>query len=220
VEPTQITAAADDACAAAVKGLTRCPQAPNSPGHFFDPQDYTFCSCDKASNARDSRPLPWFSLYAEDADRTEEGDPLDELFGAFLLDPAPAYEPDERVAYTAFLDPTSPAPDALPVAYDDAIGRPAPALRDFTISDENGEVDLCNGNLGDELDWGWHTVQFIVTDRPWFTPEQGAQQVGVPDLAAGATYDTTAYTFFCHHWEADPEVDPVDCSNQCVIPED
>lgn len=216
VERTQLTEDADDACAAAVTGLAGCPQAPTGIAHFFDPAEYQFCSCDKGSKARDDRPLLRFSIYAEDADRTEEGDPLDELYGAFVLDSTSAIAPHERVVYRMRVNPQVPALDAAQPAYEDAIGRPSPALREFSVENENEEVDLCNEAKDVELDRGWHTVQFIVTDRPWFTPEDGTIQEGVPDLAAGATYDTTTYTFFCYHWEEDPE----ECNDQCVIPGD
>jgi len=218
VERTQLTEEADEACADAVKGLAGCPQAPRSLEHFLDPSQakYKFCSCDKSVGARDPEGLNPFSIYAEDADRTEEGDPLDELYGAFLLDLTAAFKPHERVAYTAVLDPRVAALDAQQPAYENAIGRPTPALREFSVLDvstDYNRVDLCNTNPGDDpLDRGWHTIKFITTDRPWFTPEDGAMQEGVPDLAAGATYDTTTYTFFCYHWEEDPE-----CNDQCKL---
>jgi hypothetical protein len=238
VERVQLTDAAHLACKDEDPRIERCPQAPETfarGGHFLDPatnKDYDFCSCDKDSLLRDTRALRNFSLYAEDGDLEDDGTPLDSLYGAFMLDPRAGAPPTDSVAYLAYLDPKAPALDALPSPYDEAIGRPFPALREFTVGDENGEVDLCNGNAGDELAHGWHTLQFIVTDRPWFTPvvrdsdgnvvvdengdpELAPQQVGVPDLAGAATYDVTSYTFYCSHWtEAEAQ-----CQDQCDAPE-
>ena len=57
-----------------------------------------------------------------------------------------------------------------------------------------GILDLCNNNNGNPLAPGLHDLQFMVTDRPFFTPPDFADptqssrhpQCGVPDLAGQA----------------------------------
>lgn len=254
VEPVQLTPEAEAACDDVLAGnIKRCPQPPPTlPTHFLDPNlpDYEFCSCDKAAGQRDTNALGTFSLYAEDGDRDEDDKPEDELYGAFLLDVEPESPNPVTffVNYTSYLDAETPAPAAGLSDYDDAIGRPSPEARQFLIDDgtEAHSVDLCNGALGENaLERGWHTVQFIVTDRFWFTPVifecpgggtdcsdadkvpatdgdgtvlTAPPQIGVPDVAAGATYDSTSFHFFCRDALADPDVFPEDameCQDQC-----
>ena len=67
-----------------------------------------------------------------------------------------------------------------------------------------------------------HNLQFIVTDRPFFVAEYGeeadipggADQCGVPDLAAGATYAVINYIFECidESDEDDPRSEQCDCA--------
>jgi hypothetical protein len=56
----------------------------------------------------------------------------------------------------------------------------------------------------------------MVTDRPWFTTEpvaigtEGGETMsvtleGVPDIAAGATYDIESYVFHCYDEASEPE---------------
>ncbi|MEX1369096.1 MAG: hypothetical protein AB1Z98_38570, partial [Nannocystaceae bacterium] len=70
-----------------------------------------------------------------------------------------------------------------------------------------------NDDDGSQLLPGLHQLRVMVTDRPWYRPplldasgepviEDGEPQldepiVGMPDLPAGASYDTATYVFRC-----------------------
>lgn len=75
---------------------------------------------------------------------------------------------------------------------------------------------------------GLHELRIIVTDRPWYRPplydedgdivtDDDGQIVlddplfGVPDLAAGATYDTRSFVFRCHSPAAPPQSGDCNC---------
>ena len=239
VEELPLTAEANEACAAQSKSRGPCPQPPPSlPSHYLGPRAraYPMCICDKLAGQRD-RGLRPFSFYAEDADVTDDGRPEDDLFGALFLDRNPEVLPTpEYLEYLNYLNPDDPAPDEHT---DTPIGRPNPQMRQFLISDGGRFVDLCNGNRGeDSLAPGTHLLEFIVTDRRWFTPSGPADvseetdttgdvttgtgpsvpvapQIGVPDLAAGATFDIAAYVFECVDADQVPE-----CETQCVADDD
>ena len=93
------------------------------------------------------------------------------------------------------------------------IERPDPHLKNWTLAGQP-QVDLCNDNDGTPLQPGTHQLRVIVTDRPWYRPvlldAEGAvllddegesvlgdPVIGMPDLAAGASYDTATYVFQC-----------------------
>ena len=229
VQPTPLSLAAQCACDPA--GCTAadpadwnptCPQ-PDASGlpHFLDPgtnPQFQFCSCPLGEVDPDQ--LPAFELFAEDQD-VENDAPKDDLFAVLLLDLQADDDPTSRVAYTRYLNANNP----LPAAFGDYAPelRPSPQLRSVFIGDVDARIDLCNGNLS-PLSVGWHTVRVLVTDRPWFTTsvtgggqgdggETTVQQIGVPDVAAGATFDSRDYTFFCSNQEEDG--DPFDCANRC-----
>jgi hypothetical protein len=77
--------------------------------------------------------------------------------------------------------------------------------------------DLCNGDP--RVKPGFNTLTVLVTDRYWnkvtLEPEDDAgpseptiqDQIGVVDIAGGATYDTQTYTFYCS--SADDPNNPV-----------
>lgn len=221
VEPAELSAEADDACAAETE-VDICPGFPQSgllP--FYDPDTHWFCSCNRDAGEVDSDALERFELLVEDAD-SNEGVPRDSLYAAFLLDVdaqsgRPIYE---NVAYTSAINP-----DREAIVYNgeySPIGRPKPFLRQFIISDTNQKLDLCNGATLEALTPGWHTITVMVTDRRWFVPtiidENGEEtpgnpQPGVPDLANGATYDSTTTSFFCRARDEFDELNS--CPDRC-----
>lgn len=228
VEPTPLSLAVR--CACDPSGCTAndpvdwdptCPQ-PDASGlpHFLDPDvnaQFQFCSCPLGEVDQDQ--LPAFELFAEDQDVDNDA-PKDDLFAVLLLDLESSDDPTSRVAFTRYLNPNNP----LPAAFGDYAPelRPSPQLRSIFIGDVDARIDLCNGNLS-PLSVGWHTVRVLVTDRPWFTAtvsgdegsnETTVQQVGVPDVASGATFDSRDYTFFCSSQEVTD--DPFDCANRCA----
>ncbi|MCA9712292.1 MAG: hypothetical protein KDK70_41025, partial [Myxococcales bacterium] len=150
----------------------------------------------------------------EDPDTDEDGDPRDEIIGAFFLDmPADAEDPRDYLAYTNQLPPEEPA-RRFRASDVPTIERPDPHLKAWTIA-EQGRWDLCNDNDGAPVeDPGLHELRLVVTDRPWFRPQLfdaagrpledeegepifGDPVIGVPSLRAGATYDTITYVFEC-----------------------
>lgn len=185
----------------------RCPQIPpNGVPSFLNPDDleFDFCACPVGEVDRNA--FGEFVIYAEDADKAADDSPSDSLLAALLLD-----QPDgtHRLVYPGSYTTVGTDPGTLP--YEQVIGRPRPLVRQFVIGDpETATVDLCNRTgLGAPLEPGFHTLRFLVTDRPWYADAEGRTQVGVPDLAAGATYDMRTYTFHCE----DPE--SMQCQDQC-----
>ena len=85
----------------------------------------------------------------------------------------------------------------------------------FRLDDASSDrVDLCNDNNGSSAGVGLHTVQFMVTDRPFFRvvgEEVERQQCGVPDIAAGATYAVVNYVFECIDGTSEETADRCDC---------
>lgn len=215
VEPIPVTDRADDDCAARTI-LSGCPQIPDTlPSGLIRPE-LPLCVC----------PPDWFNraggfeIFVEDPDIDAQGDPKDELYGALLLDmPPDAEDPRDHLAYTSRLPPEAPAQRfrALEVQ---TIERPDPHLKYWSLGD-GGAVDLCNDNDGSAVEPGLHELRIIVTDRPWYRPimvdatgepvrdEDGDlvyhdPVIGMPDLAAGATYDTTTYVLQCFDSAAPP----------------
>lgn len=183
-----------------------------------------FCICPgpKDQKVRDQRALSAFEIYAEDGDL--EGDRAeDTLYGVLLLDVDPRTSaPQAYQAYPNFWQPCFPG-ERLPVSADNEgdrtappVGRQSNSVTVFKLDEEStGVLDLCNNNNGSSLSPGLHDLQFMVTDRPFFTPpdfadptqSSGQPQCGVPDLRAGATYAVIDYVFEC----VDSALDPIDC---------
>ncbi len=221
VEPAETTAALrcacdPEACAAAMDmsqdsggdGVEITPECPLPPAsgvpHLLDPNEYPFCIC--PAGQTDSLALVGFELFVEDQDED------DTLYAAILLDAAEATSPPLAVAYETYLNPGVPLQrvDGLYVPLE----RPSPVLRRIFIGDVNGRIDLCNGEI---LSPGLHVATLLATDRPWFSTPLPSDpdaplivQVGVPDLASGATYDTVDYVFSCVDVNEDPA-----CSTRC-----
>lgn len=178
-----------------------CPQIERSlPSGLVRSSQGSFCICANGDN----RALMPFRISVEDPDL--EGDaPKDTLYGVLLLDPDPfSANPQAQVAYENYLDKgwqgvavENPyGPDGVrSEARDEAF------VRVFRIDDgsEQGRVDLCNNESGNQVAPGLHNLQFMVTDRPFFTPEspEASTQYGVPNLAVGATYAVINYVFEC-----------------------
>jgi hypothetical protein len=225
VEPFDVVPELDEACGTSPQVPCAQPPASGLPrSHFFDPST-PFCSCSVENGEFDDRRLRTVSLYVEDLDSDDQGRPADSIFAAILLDvPADTTRPaSDFVEYRRYLDPTQPALNARDDYEPD--GRLDPQLREIVIADANARFDLCTGPDRGPLAAGFHTLEVVVTDRPWFAPARGdadtdedvgeaPQLVGVPDLAAGATYATTTYTFFCAARDEAP------CDTQCRVGED
>lgn len=235
LEPTllsnEATDAAEDECDK--KPLSQneeCPQ-PGFPEetlpHFLDDKstvrDYNFCACSRGEV--DINALSQFTLYVEDQDEKPRSRvPKDFIYAALLLDLDPADpKPHNWVAYRDYLDPDEPLNlSENPLS---PILRRNPHLRQLTLGGkvEGGEntIDLCNGAGGEPLDGRYHTLKVMVTDRPWFkhTSESGQEltQAGVPDLAAGATYDSITYVFHCDTIDSETETYK-NCSKRCRDP--
>lgn len=217
VEPTPVTQRADDSCDELPGVSTRCPNQPDTvPSGLIRP-DPPLCVCTQGDLG-----LGGFDIFVEDPDAD------DDIIGAFFLDmPTDPANVQDYLAYTNQLPPEEPAQlfrasDSL------TIERPDPNLRAWAIAGQS-RWDLCNDNNAVRLSVGLHQIQLIVTDRPWYRPQSldaagrpvrdedgnlvlGEPVIGMPDLAAGATYDTTHYVFECH----DEEDEEVECSCDVV----
>lgn len=214
VEPIQLSRAADEACVDAAneadEGGDRieiCPQ-PGIGGaltNFLDPKipAYNFCACDPGER---HKPLRESTLYVEDRDdRRKEGP--DPIYAAIQLDLAPdSPNPHLYVRYDHLVNPY------VNLSLDDQINyrpvkRPDPKVRQLKLGAGDDVIDPCNDvdPLDQPLSHGYHTMRLIVTDREWFTDPDGKQQPGVPDLSAGATFDTRTYVFHCNTKTVDSE---------------
>lgn len=210
VVPTPITAEADDACNE-VQDFNFCPALPETVRGGELVGNGPLCRCTNAAESDDNAPQG-FEIYVEDPD-VEEIDgqprPTDDLFGALLLDVPPGAS--DLSPYQAYANALPPDQAARRGATDvRAIDREGPFLRVFPVGGFTGGVfDVCNDRDGNQIEPGVHELRFIVTDRPWFAPilpdmedeegnpVRGDPLIGVPDLPAGATYDTTTFVFRC-----------------------
>jgi hypothetical protein len=178
---------------------------------FLDPTDFSFCVC--GENKSDQGRLPGVFLYVEDQDEID-GEPADTLFAAALLDWSPTLgvPATDYVAYRNYLDPGIGLNLSSSSSYENAvIKRPRPYVRSIELT-LNDAFDLCNG-AGRPLEAGFHTLSFIVTDREWSKriTDEGMEvsNDGVPDIAAGATYDIQTHVFQCLV-EGDPNCECVE----------
>ena len=185
-----------------------------------------FCICP----AGDDRAIAPFRIIAEDPD-LEDGDPRDILYGAALLDPDPLSDtPFNDVAYQNYWEACGAG---LELGTRPGLERESYAAWAFPFDDATGSerVDLCNDNNGRALDPGVHTLQFMVTDRPFFRPALrgpdgearvdsngdpllGPVQCGVPDLSAGATYATINFVFECRPEDAPGPGQTCSCADE------
>jgi hypothetical protein len=222
VEPTPVTARADEDCAERTT-LSGCPYIPVSLGSGLIRPDSPLCVCP----GRDFGLGGGFDIFVEDPDIDAGGDPKDEILGGLFLDmPTSAEDPRDYLAYTARLPPEQPA-RLVRASEVQTIERPDPHLKSWTLG-ERGPVDLCNDDDGSKLEPGLHELRLVVTDRPWYRPvmrdamgepledEDGElvfhdAVIGMPDLPAGATYDTTTYVFQCYDGANPPEGIECDC---------
>ncbi|MEZ4453523.1 MAG: hypothetical protein R3B09_28950 [Nannocystaceae bacterium] len=235
VEPIILTAEAQEGCddPTSEETIELCPQPPGDPHsvlpHFLDPNFkdsssktplYDFCSC--PDNQVDLGSLTSVTFYMEDRDAVGEanGDKtLDDLYAALLLDPDPTDDrPQLAAAYSAYYNPQEALELASVQSNNDVyrpIGRDTIQLRELKLGDENGtRFDLCNGAGKDPLSVGYHRLDIVVTDRPWVTLDNEVVQVGVPDLAQGATFDVATYVFRCDDSMTDLSGND-HCNNQC-----
>ncbi len=206
--------------------------------HFLDPVDpvYRFCKCD--SGSEDQGALFPVEFFAEDQDKLPDVEaPADTLLAAILLNTSPESNPSSDVSYQErYRSATDPLPSVVGNGYKPD-GRPTPYVRRIFVGDpETLRWDLCNGDP--KVKAGFNTFTVLVTDRPWnevtlkADPDSGIseptiqQQVGVVDVAGGATYDTQTYTFYCSSAD-DPNNpvtpggegnDPFKCVERCQVP--
>ncbi|MCH9683311.1 MAG: hypothetical protein K0V04_17885 [Deltaproteobacteria bacterium] len=217
VEPSPVTERADSDCRERTS-LSGCPRVPDTlPSGLISP-GFALCVCQEGE-----RDLGLgFDVFVEDADIDGQGDPTDDIIGALFLDmPDQPEDPRDFLAYTNHLPPEEPA-RRFRASDVQTIERPDPHLKAWTLGDQS-RVDLCNDHDSpkDEFD-GLHELRLIVTDRPWYRPalvdadgnaildDNGLPSfadpvVGMPDLAAGATYDTASYVFQCFDASDPPE---------------
>lgn len=218
VEPTPITPRADQDCDERTI-FGGCPTLPDTaPTGLIRPES-PLCVCPGGADLG----LGKFDLFVEDPDRDEEGNARDDLLGALFLDVPPGTtDIGEYLAYVNLLAPDEPATRFLGAQLE-AIERAAPVLKSWElVPPDRQRIDLCNNNDGTPLSPGLHQITVMVTDRPWFQPvvldeddnivvdedgepELGEVFYGVPDLAGGATYDTTSYVFQCFDAADPPE---------------
>jgi hypothetical protein len=208
----ELRATGTDACAGVPAGeeLPNCPYAPLAAVPQFMPEELNFCSCNPGE--KDTRaPGAIDDLFVADQDAVD-GNPEDSIFAVALLDlPSNANaDPTDYVAYRELVDPRVPL---SAVSHDllfnaDILPIPRPRLRQLRIANPDNRFDLCNdGGPGfGPLAPGWHTLTLMVTDREWLTlvnvDTEGNVidrfvRDGVPDVAAGATWDTRTYVFNC-----------------------
>lgn len=207
-----------------------------------------FCVCPEGT--RDLRAIDEFFIYAEDPDRIPKTGEAEPLVAVALLDLDPfTDEPQRFVAYEQQLEPgvtgerfrlddLDPAdlnpsdvdgPLSLLFASEDRFDN---GLSRFRFGKNNGDgTDLCNDDNGQPLTGGMHTLQIMVTDRPFFRPPRldangdavigldgrpkfGSVQYGMPDIAAGATWSIAEYVFECVVEDPDVAADAsvCDCS--------
>jgi len=221
VEPTPVSVRADQQCEE-LTTLNGCPRLPVTlPSGLIEPES-PICVCPEGRDIG----LGNFDLLVEDPDIDEEGDPKDEILGALFLDmPGDASDPRPYLAYTGLLPPDEAAL-RFRASEVQTIERPDPHLKAWTLEGQP-RVDLCNDNDSNPVEPGLHEIHLIVTDRPWYRPvvrtEDGAVMLdedgepvfgdpvfGMPDLAAGATYDTTFYVFEC--FDANDPPEGIECS--------
>jgi len=215
VEPTRLTVEAQAACDDPdTERVEICPQPPPEQAndvlpHFLDPVAnplYDFCSC--PIGQQDTFARPNFPIYIEDRDEDADRN-VDDLYAALLLDPSPLNpKPQTSVRYRIYLNPQDPIPRASSIEYN-PIGRADPLLRELRLGNEYRDFDFCNGASDVPLAAGMHTLVVMITDRQWFTPDNGAIQEGVPDLAAGASFDALTYVFSCASSTSER------CASQC-----
>jgi hypothetical protein len=173
---------------------------------FLDPSLPTnqFCICSEGK-VDEGRLLGTF-LFVEDQDELD-GEPADFLYAAALLDWSPTLgvPATDYVAYRDYLDPGESLNLSFSSYENLVIKRPRPFSRSIELI-LDGAFDLCNG-AGRPLEPGFHTLSFIATDREWSkrVTDEGMEvsNDGVPDIAAGATYDIQTHVFQCL-MEGDP----------------
>ena len=122
--------------------------------------------------------------------------------------------PQNFVAYEEHLAPGGEGERFERVGDVPGFAVPGPQREDngmwrFRFGKDGGAgTDLCNDDNGAKLAPGLHTLQIMVTDRPFFQPPRldasgeplevlAPPQDGMPDLAQGATFAVANYVFEC-----------------------
>lgn len=221
VEPIPITEEALDTCLSLDEVKINEVCQPGDPAlalpHFLDPKfpEYNFCSCGFDTLLEDSRKLKATTLYVEDR-RNNINEPLDPIYAALQLDLQPGEtDPSLKIQYTRYVNPNVALKSVDELLYEPP-RRPDTGreLRQLNLGTSEEPIDLCNGT-GMPLPRGYHILRVLVSDAPWFSPtgEDSDRELGVPDLANGATYDTLEYVFYC-----DDKTNPDNphCNDQCL----
>jgi hypothetical protein len=200
---------------------------------FLDPNlgEFRFCKC--GEGLEDTPPLPVVEFFAEDQDRDPDSDePKDQLYAAILLNAD--LEVDNPKDFVAYLQDRSPT-QVLPRHPNDGyspLNRPTPFVRTIRVGDTEG-WDLCGD---DKARQGFNTLTVLITDRFWNEvtieaiddmAEAIIQEIGVVDVANGATFDTASYTFYCSSIDdptnpvspGDEGNDPFGCVARCQDPD-
>ncbi|MEE9386512.1 MAG: hypothetical protein V3V08_24105 [Nannocystaceae bacterium] len=231
VETMTLSAEAECSCEATPGSCdpSSCPQPPPTGlPHFLDPSQerYSFCACD--GDSYDDNALGIVEFYAEDEDQHPGTRHEDELYAALLLDHDAADDPQSSAA--AYTHPERFERDHSQYAAL-IINRPDPLTRKLVVKDDSERevFDLCNPKTKEKMGQRFHTLTVVATDRPWFsvTGNNNPPQVGVPDIANGATWDRLDYVFRCsdeHEKQFDAQgvlkVDPYGCAESCIDPGD
>ena len=249
VEPTNLTAQLIADCKDGES--TACSQVPSGRRSglvsYVDEAGTSLPLCICPIGSRDNRSIPEFFVYAEDPDRSRPR-ASEALFAVALLDVDPlSTSPQNFVAYEEQFEVAGvgqpldlgdlDAAQLTAVDLDDddepllspSLGREDSGLFRFRFGKNNGAgTDLCNDDNGAKLSPGLHTLQIMVTDRPFFRPQlydalgrpvvgvDGKPQLappqpGMPDIAAGATWAIANYVFECIVEEVDVDQDASVC---------
>lgn len=197
VEPTYLSRSARNGVCERVRAKGSCQrQLSLAPlPHHLSPDSFPFCRCTQ-SDRQDPGRLPALRILVEEAD----GDPL---YAALLLDsPASQKDPAFWEYFSAVADPSlqrggRPSLPPDPSLFWVSEHRAGGTLKEIVLGGAQG-LDLCNAHPRIRIQSGWHTLTVLVSDRPWFQPEeQEGPAYAIPDIALGATFARTQYSFYC-----------------------
>lgn len=209
VEPVLLLEAAHDGCP---ESFCQQPylRPDNALPYFLAPETYPFCSC--GPNETSAKTLSSFKLFVEDRDEEPRSrTPKDDLFAAFFIDLAPSDpRPPSKQAFQGRVIPDDEPLDLAEEDYNPFL-RSEPHLRQLPVGEYEIPLDPCNHADDQPLPVGFHTLKIMVTDRPWYKAKN-IPQVGVPDLARGATFDSVTYVFYCLDGKSDENAERCLCS--------
>lgn len=197
VEPTYLSHSARKGVCERVRAKGSCQrQLSLAPlPHHLSPESFPFCRCAQ-SDQHDPGRLPALRILVEEAD-------ADPIYAALLLDsPASQKDPAFWEYFSAVADPSlerggRPSLPPDPSLFWVSEHRAGGALKEIVLGGPEG-LDLCNAHPRIRIEGGWHTLTVLVSDRPWFQPKaQDGPSYAIPDIAVGATFARTQYSFYC-----------------------